>query len=72
MRYGHAVMVRLLRSQMLDFVPNHTALDRPWVEIHPESYIHGTELDLTRKPQNYTWVKRTQGDLLLATDAIHA
>jgi hypothetical protein len=51
---------------MLDFVPNHTALDHPWVDEHPEYYIPGTELDLARAPQNYTWVKRTRGDLLLA------
>src|SRR5689334_11165398 len=50
---------------MLDFVPNHTGLDHPWVEVHPEYYLHGTELDLTREPQNYTWVKRVGGDLLL-------
>jgi len=51
---------------MLDFVPNHTGLDHPWVENHPEYYIPGTELDLARAPKNYTWVKRKQGDLLLA------
>jgi hypothetical protein len=51
---------------MLDFVANHTGLDHPWVEIHPDYYIGGSELDLTREPQNYTWIKRTQGDLLLA------
>ncbi len=51
---------------MLDFVPNHTALDHPWVEDHPEYYVSGTELDLTRAPQNYTWVKRMHGELLLA------
>jgi Alpha amylase, catalytic domain len=51
---------------MLDFVPNHTGLDHPWVEEHPEFYIGGTELDLAREPKNYTWVKRRQGDLLLA------
>jgi hypothetical protein len=51
---------------MLDFVPNHTGLDHPWVEIHPEYYLHGTELDVTREPQNYTWAKRVHGDLLLA------
>jgi hypothetical protein len=51
---------------LLDFVPNHTGLDHPWVETHPEYYIAGTELDLTRAPQNSTWVKRKQGDLLLA------
>jgi glycosidase len=51
---------------MLDFVPNHTALDHPWVEEHPEYYIPGNELDLARAPRNYTWVKRKGGDLLLA------
>ena len=51
---------------MLDFVPNHTALDHPWVGIHPEYYIQGTDLDLSREPQNYAWIKRKQGDLLLA------
>ena len=51
---------------MLDFVPNHTALDNPWVEEHTDYYIRGTESDLAREPQNYTWVKRKQGDLLLA------
>jgi len=51
---------------MLDFVPNHTGLDHHWVEEHPEYYVAGTELDLARAPQNYTWVRRKQGDLLLA------
>jgi len=51
---------------MLDFVPNHTGLDHPWVEEHPEYYIQGTELDLARAPQNYTWAKRAAGDRLLA------
>ncbi|HEV3416587.1 MAG TPA: alpha-amylase, partial [Pirellulales bacterium] len=41
-------------------------LDHPWVENHPGFYIAGTELDLARAPQNYTWIKRSQGDLLLA------
>ena len=51
---------------MLDFVPNHTGLDHPWVEAHPEYYIPGTEADLERAPQNYTRVKRQGGDLILA------
>ena len=51
---------------MLDFVPNHTALDHSWVEDHPEYYVVGTELDLAHAPHNYTWVKRSGGDRLLA------
>jgi Alpha amylase, catalytic domain len=70
---GDAALARLRKRLqdrglrlMLDFVPNHTALDHPWVNDHPEYYIHGTELDLARAPQNYTWVKRQSGDRLLA------
>lgn len=51
---------------LLDFVPNHTALDHPWVQAHPEYYIAGTEVDLARAPQNYVRVRRPAGDLLLA------
>jgi glycosidase len=51
---------------MLDFVPNHTGLDHPWVQQHPEYYIRGTELDRDCAPQNWTWVNRNAGDLLLA------
>ena len=70
---GDAALARLrgrLRARglrlLLDFVPNHTALDHPWVENHPEFYVSGTEIELVRSPQNYTRVKRAQGDLLLA------
>jgi hypothetical protein len=46
---------------MLDFVPNHTALDHPWVERHPEYFVAGTDADLQREPQNYTRVERASG-----------
>src|SRR6476659_4642688 len=51
---------------MLDFVPNHMGLDHPWVDDHPEYFIKGSEHDLARAPQNYTWVKRKGGDQLYA------
>ena len=38
---------------MLDFVPNHMAPDHDWVEKHPEFFVHGSEDDLVRTPQNY-------------------
>ena len=44
---------------MLDFVPNHTGLDHPWVKSHPEYYISGTKADLEQAPQNYTRVQST-------------
>ena len=43
---------------LLDFVPNHTAPDHPWVQTHPEYYIQGSEDDLARQPQNYARVKQ--------------
>lgn len=70
---GEAALARLrerLRNRglrlMLDFVPNHTGLDHPWVENHPEYYVSGTEEDLMRAPQNYTRARRAQGDRILA------
>jgi len=38
---------------MLDFVPNHTALDHPWSREHGEYYVAGSEQDLAREPGNY-------------------
>jgi glycosidase len=51
---------------MLDFVPNHMALDHPWVENHPEYFVAGTEDLLAREPQNYVRVKRGKGDKVFA------
>ena len=41
---------------LLDFVPNHTALDHPWTQTHPEFYVHGTAADLQAEPWNYRQV----------------
>ena len=46
---------------MLDFVPNHTALDHPWVGSHPGDFIAGTEEDHRREPQNYTEITTADG-----------
>ena len=70
---GDAALGRLrerLRTRglrlLLDFVPNHTGLDHHWVEEHPEYYVQGTEAELANAPQNYTWIRRTQGDQVFA------
>ena len=70
---GDAALARLrerLRKRnlrlMLDFVPNHTGPDHPWVEDHPEYYISASERDLAREPKNYGWAKRKRGDVILA------
>ena len=60
---GDAALARIrqrLRDRglrlMLDFVPNPTAPDHPWVREHPEYYVGGSESDLARAPENYTRV----------------
>lgn len=70
---GDAALARIrerLRDRglrlMLDFVPNHTAPDHPWVEEHLDYYIAGTESDLAQAPHNYTRVKLRHGERVLA------
>ena len=38
---------------VLDFIPNHTAIDHPWTREHPDYYVPGSENDLRREPSNY-------------------
>jgi glycosidase len=38
---------------MLDFVPNHVALDHPWVLEHPEYLIQGDADDLAERPGEF-------------------
>lgn len=38
---------------ILDFVPNHLALDHPWVADHPEYLLRGGPDTLAREPGNY-------------------
>jgi glycosidase len=51
---------------LLDFVPNHTALDHPWVKEHPEYYIQGSDGDLQREPQNYRKLDTNRGPIVFA------
>jgi glycosidase len=51
---------------MLDFVPNHTALDHPWTQSHPEFYVAGHEEDLAREPHNWQRLVSGRHTLILA------
>jgi hypothetical protein len=70
---GNAALARLRKRLqkrrlrlMLDFVPNHTGLDHPWVDQHPEYYVGGTEEDLAQAPANFTRLPGAAGGLVLA------
>ncbi len=43
---------------ILDFVPNHTALDHPWIESHPEYYVLGTQEDFRKSPSAFYLIER--------------
>jgi len=51
---------------MLDFVPNHTAPDHPWVKTHPDYYVEGNQEALATAPQNYLRVDTDRGPKILA------
>jgi hypothetical protein len=44
---------------LLDWVPNHVAPDHPWVDAHPEYFVHGSEADREREPD--AWLETSGG-----------
>jgi hypothetical protein len=70
---GPAALARLRKRMqqcglklMLDFVPNHMAPDHPWVDTHPDYFVHGSESDLAQAPRNYCRLQIQNGSLVLA------
>lgn len=50
---------------ILDFVPNHTAPDHPWVTSNPEYYVSGNPALLNAEPANYAYTDG-EGSRILA------
>lgn len=66
---GDAALLRLRKRLhdrgmrlMLDFVPNHMALDHPWIASHPECFVHGSEDRMRNEPLNF--FKAYTGEIL--------
>lgn len=38
---------------LLDFVPNHVAMDHPWTTAHPEFFVAGSPAELLAEPQSF-------------------
>jgi hypothetical protein len=51
---------------MLDFVPNHVALDHPWIAEHPDWFIRGDEDKLGREPFNWCRIVGPAGSSVFA------
>jgi len=48
---------------LLDFVPNHLALDHPWTLTHPRRFVYGSKADTRRHPE---WFFSADGMIYLA------
>lgn len=73
-RFGGAPALARLRSRlaardvrlMLDYIPNHTAPDHPWVRAHPEFYVCGDEHTIATDPHNWRRVDTDHGPRIMA------
>jgi hypothetical protein len=48
---------------ILDFVPNHLALDTPWITAHPEWFVSGNKMDVEKHPE---WFFSPDGGIFFA------
>jgi len=51
---------------ILDFVPNHTAPDFPWVHSRPDYYVRGSEEDYRKDPRAFTPVSHKGKTIYIA------
>ena len=51
---------------ILDFVPNHTAFDHPWVARHPGRYVLGTDAEAALAPGDFRRVESIDGPVHVA------
>ncbi len=53
LRAARQALARRGLRLILDFVPNHTARDCPWVSEHPDYYVSGSREDLRGRPDDF-------------------
>lgn len=58
-----SVLNRLGLGLVLDFVPNHLALDHPWTLSHPDWFVRGTQSEVSAHPD---WFYSHDGEVYLA------
>jgi len=57
-----AELARRGLSLLLDYVPNHVAVDHPWLSEHPDAVVHGDERALAVDP--VTFFRGPRGDVV--------
>ncbi|HWA35121.1 MAG TPA: alpha-amylase family glycosyl hydrolase [Cyclobacteriaceae bacterium] len=70
---GNAALARLRKrlsdrgmKLMLDFVPNHMALDHPWLTSNPDYFVDGNEEAVAKAPKNFVRLKSGQNEVIKA------
>ena len=48
---------------MVDFIPNHTGFDHPWVASHPDRYVQGDEAAFRNNPGAFRAIETPSGDV---------
>jgi hypothetical protein len=51
---------------IVDFVPNHTGFDFPWMHEHPDRYVNGTLEDFRSDPHAFRYVETAHGGRYIA------
>lgn len=51
---------------LLDYVPNHVALDHPWLQTNPDWFIQGSEQDLAARPGDFFAAQTQAGRRIFA------
>ncbi|MGH9314913.1 MAG: alpha-amylase family glycosyl hydrolase [Vicinamibacterales bacterium] len=46
---------------VVDFVPNHTGFDHPWVDSHPDRYVTGSLADFRANPRAFKLIETRAG-----------
>ncbi len=73
-RFGGADALATLRARlaargirlMLDFVPNHTAPDHPWVRERPDLYVCADDATIETDPANWRRMNTKAGERVIA------
>lgn len=48
---------------IVDFIPNHTGFDHPWVARHPDWFVNGSEAAFRQSPSAFRAIELRNGDV---------
>ena len=66
LRLVKKILNELEMGLILDYVPNHLALDHPWVFEHPEYFVQADTEEFSKEPSKYLEVDLESGTVYIA------